>query len=57
MGFALSEIQLKSTAFEHQGLIPSVHTGEGVDVCCKMMILLSILLFIFLTHLQRTIRC
>ena len=32
MGFALSEMQLTSTAFEHEGPIPSMHTGEGVDV-------------------------
>lgn len=32
MGFALSEMQLTSTAFEHGGPIPSMHSGEGVDV-------------------------
>jgi len=31
MGFALSDIQLTSTAFEHGGPIPSQHTGEGED--------------------------
>ena len=32
MGFALSSIQLTSTAFAQGGSIPSKHTGEGVDV-------------------------
>ncbi len=32
MGFALSDIQLSSTAFEHGGSIPTKHTGEGEDV-------------------------
>jgi Raf kinase inhibitor-like YbhB/YbcL family protein len=32
MGFALSDMQLTSTAFEHGGSIPVQHTGEGVDV-------------------------
>ena len=32
MGFALSDIQLTSTAFENGGPIPSRHTGEGVDI-------------------------
>ena len=32
MGFALSSMQLTSTAFEHHGKIPAKHTGEGVDV-------------------------
>ena len=32
MGFALSNMQLTSTAFEAGGAIPSKHTGEGVDV-------------------------
>ncbi|MCP4188921.1 MAG: YbhB/YbcL family Raf kinase inhibitor-like protein [Gammaproteobacteria bacterium] len=32
MGFALSDIQLSSTAFEHSGVIPTRHTGEGEDV-------------------------
>ena len=32
MGFALSDIQITSTAFENGGLIPSKHTGEGEDV-------------------------
>lgn len=31
MGFALSDMKLTSTAFEHGGAIPSKHTGEGVD--------------------------
>lgn len=32
MGFALSDIQVKSDAFEQDGMIPSKHTGEGEDV-------------------------
>lgn len=32
MGFALSEMTLTSTAFEHGGAIPRKHTGEGEDV-------------------------
>ncbi len=32
MGFALSDIQLSSTAFEHGGSIPTKYTGEGEDV-------------------------
>lgn len=32
MGFALSDMQLTSTAFDNDGAIPSKHTGEGVDV-------------------------
>lgn len=32
MGFALSSMQVKSTAFEQGGAIPSKHTGEGEDV-------------------------
>src|SRR5210317_944171 len=32
MGFALSDIQVESDAFEQDGIIPSKHTGEGVDV-------------------------
>lgn len=32
MGFALSEMQVKSDAFEQGGLIPPRHTGEGEDV-------------------------
>lgn len=32
MGFALSDMQLTSTAFEKGGAIPSKYTGEGVDV-------------------------
>ena len=31
MGFALSDMQLTSTAFEQGGSIPSKYTGEGVD--------------------------
>ena len=32
MGFALSEIELASTAFEQRGNIPKIYTGEGKDV-------------------------
>lgn len=32
MGFAISELQLKSTAFESRNAIPQRHTGEGEDV-------------------------
>jgi Raf kinase inhibitor-like YbhB/YbcL family protein len=32
MGFALSDLQLTSPAFEHHGKIPRKHTGEGEDV-------------------------
>jgi Raf kinase inhibitor-like YbhB/YbcL family protein len=32
MGFALSDIQLTSTAFDQGGAIPTRHTGEGEDV-------------------------
>jgi Raf kinase inhibitor-like YbhB/YbcL family protein len=32
MGFALSTMQLTSTAFEQGGEIPRKHTGEGEDV-------------------------
>ena len=32
MGFALSDMQLTSTALEHGGKIPTKHTGEGEDV-------------------------
>jgi len=32
MGFAPSVMQLKSDAFEQEGLIPSKFTGEGADV-------------------------
>jgi Raf kinase inhibitor-like YbhB/YbcL family protein len=32
MGFALSEMQLSSPAFEAGGSIPKKHTGEGEDV-------------------------
>jgi Raf kinase inhibitor-like YbhB/YbcL family protein len=32
MGFALSDMKLRSSAFEHGGSIPNKHTGEGEDV-------------------------
>lgn len=32
MGFALSELQLKSPAFEPRGGIPTKYTGEGQDI-------------------------
>ncbi|HEU4617848.1 MAG TPA: YbhB/YbcL family Raf kinase inhibitor-like protein [Gammaproteobacteria bacterium] len=32
MGFALSDMQLTSTAFAPHGAIPRKHTGEGADV-------------------------
>ena len=32
MGFALSDMQLTSTAFESRGAIPARHTGEAEDV-------------------------
>ncbi len=32
MGFAISDMQLTSTAFEDGGSIPTRHTGEGEDV-------------------------
>ena len=32
MGFALSDMVLNSTAFDHGGKIPVKHTGEGEDV-------------------------
>jgi len=32
MGFALSEIELASSAFQQRGNIPKNHTGEGEDV-------------------------
>jgi Raf kinase inhibitor-like YbhB/YbcL family protein len=32
MGFALSEMQLSSPAFDNGGAIPKKHTGEGADV-------------------------
>lgn len=32
MGFALSDMQLTSTAFDSRGAIPKRHTGEGEDV-------------------------
>jgi len=32
MGFALSDMQVKSTAFQQRGAIPTKHTGEGDDV-------------------------
>ena len=36
MGFALSDMQLTSTAFGQDGAIPSEHTGEGVDTSPEM---------------------
>lgn len=32
MGFALSDMQLKSSAFKQDGAIPAKHTGEGENV-------------------------
>jgi len=32
MGFALSKLELKSSAFQPNGTIPRKHTGEGDDV-------------------------
>ncbi|MDX1610025.1 MAG: YbhB/YbcL family Raf kinase inhibitor-like protein [Halofilum sp. (in: g-proteobacteria)] len=32
MGFALSDMQLETTAFESRGAIPEKYTGEGADV-------------------------
>ncbi|MFP4078984.1 MAG: YbhB/YbcL family Raf kinase inhibitor-like protein, partial [Candidatus Izemoplasmataceae bacterium] len=32
MGFALSEMSLKSPAFEDNGAIPKKHSGEGKNV-------------------------
>lgn len=32
MGFALSDMTLTSSAFQHHGKIPGKHTGEGEDV-------------------------
>lgn len=32
MGFALSDIRLRSSAFQPGGVIPAKHTGEGEDV-------------------------
>lgn len=32
MGFALSEMQLETKAFDNRGTIPAKHTGEGDDV-------------------------
>ena len=32
MGFALSDLKLTSSAFEHHERIPTKHTGEGEDV-------------------------
>jgi Raf kinase inhibitor-like YbhB/YbcL family protein len=32
MGFAISDMQLSSSAFEHEGKIPERHTGDGDDV-------------------------
>jgi len=31
MGFALSDMQVSSPAFDNRGAIPSTHTGEGPD--------------------------
>lgn len=36
MGFALSEMQLSSKAFEAGGSIPTEHTGEGEDASPEM---------------------
>ncbi|MFN2169313.1 MAG: YbhB/YbcL family Raf kinase inhibitor-like protein [Anaerolineae bacterium] len=36
MGFALSDMQLTSAAFEPGGAIPAKHTGEGEDVSPAM---------------------
>ena len=36
MGFALSDMQLSSTAFEAGGSIPVRHTGDGEDVSPEM---------------------
>ena len=36
MGFALSDMQLESTAFDAGGAIPKRHTGEGEDVSPEM---------------------
>ena len=32
MGFALSNMQLESSAFNHGGDIPQQYTGEGADI-------------------------
>ncbi len=32
MAFALSDLKLKSSAFEFGGKIPQKHTGEGIDI-------------------------
>lgn len=32
MGFALSDIELTSSAFDHHGKIPTRYTGEGEDI-------------------------
>ncbi|HBP14462.1 MAG TPA: YbhB/YbcL family Raf kinase inhibitor-like protein, partial [Gammaproteobacteria bacterium] len=37
MGFALSNMQLTSEAFETGGTIPSKYTGEGTDVSPPLM--------------------
>jgi Raf kinase inhibitor-like YbhB/YbcL family protein len=37
MGFALSDIQLTSTAFKNDGDIPKKHTGEGEDVSPELV--------------------
>ena len=36
MGFALSDMQLSSTAFEAGGAVPTRHTGDGEDVSPEM---------------------
>lgn len=33
MAFALSDLQLRSSAFDYHGAIPSKHSGESDDVC------------------------
>lgn len=37
MGFALSDMQLTSPAFEDGGRIPEIHTGEGTDVSPQLV--------------------
>lgn len=36
MGFALSDMKLTSSAFDHGGSVPTRHTGEGADVSPAM---------------------
>ncbi|MFP4160072.1 MAG: YbhB/YbcL family Raf kinase inhibitor-like protein [Desulfosalsimonas sp.] len=36
MGFALSEMQLKTPAFENRGQVPQKHTGYGDDISPPM---------------------